>query len=99
MQSTAWVYIVTNKHHTTFYTGMTNDIKTRVWEYQTKMNPSSFVNRYNLSKVIYCEGFATIVEAIDREKFIKGKKRKWKENLITSVNPKWRDFSERIMRL
>ena len=35
----------------------------------------------------------TIVEAIAREKFIKGKSRKWREALIEKMNPEWSDLT------
>ena len=91
---TAWVYIITNKNHTTLYVGMTNDLPTRLWEHRTKQNPSSFTARYNLSKLVYVEGFDSIDDALDRESFIKGKSRKWKEELINSINSEWKDLSE-----
>ena len=99
MLPSAWVYIVTNNHHTTLYVGMTNDLPTRAWEHRTKSNPKSFTAKYNLHKVVYFEQFETIVEAIKREKYIKGKSRKWKEELINKMNPEWRDLTDDIMRL
>ena len=42
---------------------------------------------------IYYEGFDSIVEAIAREKIIKGKSRKWKEALIKKMNPEWNDLA------
>ena len=42
---------------------------------------------------IYYEGFNSIVEAIAREKLIKGKSRKWKEALIQQMNPEWSDLT------
>jgi putative endonuclease len=99
MLPSAWVYIVTNDHHTTLYVGMTNDLPTRGWEHRTKSNPKSFTAKYNLHKVVYYESFESIEEAIKREKYIKGKTRKWKENKINEMNPEWRDLTEDIMRL
>ena len=90
----AWVYILTNKNHTTLYVGMTNDLPTRLWEHRTKQYPSSFTARYNISKLIYYEACDSIGEALDREAFMKGKSRKWKEELISLMNRDWRDLSE-----
>jgi predicted GIY-YIG superfamily endonuclease len=33
------------------------------------------------------------MEAIARERFIKGKSRKWKEALIEHMNPEWHDLA------
>jgi putative endonuclease len=93
MIPSAWIYILTNKNNTTLYVGVTNDLSTRLWEHQTKQNPKCFTARYNLNKLIYYEEFESIIEAIDREKYIKGKTRKWKEELIKLMNPDWLDLS------
>ena len=90
---TAWVYILTNHRRTTLYVGMTNDLPTRLWEHRTKQNPKSFSSRYNLDRLVYCEGLELVTEAIDREKFIKGKSRKWKIELIESMNPNWNNLT------
>jgi putative endonuclease len=88
-----WVYILTNSRHTVLYVGVTNNIATRLWEHQTKQNPSCFTARYNIQKLIYYEGLDSIVEAIAREKIIKGKSRKWKAELIQKMNPEWNDLA------
>jgi len=36
---------------------------------------------------VHFEPFEIITEAIKREKYIKGKIRKWKEDLINKMNP------------
>jgi len=92
----AWIYILTNERNTTLYVGVTNDLPTRHWEHRTKRNPKSFSAQYNLSKLVYFEPFDSIIEAIKREKYIKGKSRKWKEELINSINPEWKDLKESV---
>jgi putative endonuclease len=96
MNHTGWVYIMTNKHNTTFYVGMTNNLPTRAWEHRTKRNPKSFTAKYNLGKLVYYEGLETIIDAIAREKFIKGKSRQWKIDLIRKTNPDFDDLFDRI---
>lgn len=93
---TAWTYILTNDHNTVLYVGMTNDLPTRLWEHRTKQNSKSFTAKYNISKLVYYEGFELITEAIDREKFIKGKSRQWKIDLIKTMNPEWIDLTEKV---
>ena len=92
MEVTAYVYILTNKSHSTLYVGVTVPLCTRIWEHKTKQNPNCFTAKYNVNKLVYYEGFETIVEAIAREKYIKGKSRKWKIALVSSKNPEWRDL-------
>ena len=36
------------------------------------------------------------MKAVEREKYIKRKNRKWKEALIRSMNPQWRDLTDEI---
>src|SRR6188768_255138 len=90
---TAWVYILSTINNTTLYVGVTNDLSTRLWEHRTKQNPKSFTARYNISKLVYYEGFELVTEAIDREKFIKGKSRQWKAELIETMNAEWSDLT------
>jgi putative endonuclease len=78
---------------------MTTDLRTRLWEHQKKVNPSSFSARYNVFKPIYYEGLNSEEEAHERERFIKGKSRKWKEELIAKMNPEWNDFTDVIMKM
>ena len=73
------------------------DFLIRLWEHRTKRKPGAFTARYNVSKPVYYEEFDDIGDAVTRERFIKGKSRKWKEELINSVNPEWRDLSDEIM--
>lgn len=49
------VYILTNKHHTVLYTGVTSDLKKRIWQHQNKEFKSSFTSKYNCDKLVYYE--------------------------------------------
>jgi putative endonuclease len=88
----AFVYILSNKTRTTLYVGVTTNLPTRMWEHRTQRHPNSFSARYKLFHLIYFERFDLITDAIAREKYIKGKTRKWKENLIATKNPDWVDL-------
>jgi putative endonuclease len=92
----AWVYVITNKHNTTLYTGVSNDLSVRLWEHRTKQDPKCFTARYNIYKLVYYEEYDSIGEAIEREKYIKRKSRKWKEDLVNSVNPGWDDLTNEV---
>ena len=48
-----------------------------------------FTNRYNCHYLIYYERFQLVIDAIAREKEIKGWKRFKKEDLIATMNPEW----------
>jgi putative endonuclease len=87
-----YVYIITNKINTVFYTGVTNDLNRRIYEHQEKLI-SGFTSKYNINKLIYFQEFSTPVEAIEAEKKIKGWTRDKKINLIKSINPAFIDLN------
>ena len=84
---TFYVYILTNKNRTVLYTGVTNNLKLRLQQHETKLNPKSFTARYNTHYLIYFEKFTWIQLAIAREKELKGWKRDKKIELIKTINP------------
>ncbi|MGK7390127.1 MAG: GIY-YIG nuclease family protein [Candidatus Cyclobacteriaceae bacterium M2_1C_046] len=49
-----YVYIITNKNHTVFYTGFTDDVERRTYEHKNGLR-ESFTKKYNCSKLIYFE--------------------------------------------
>jgi putative endonuclease len=81
------VYILTNKNRTVLYTGVTNNLKLRLYQHITKLNPKSFTARYNAHYLIYYEKFNWIQLAIEREKEIKNLSREKKVKLIKEINP------------
>jgi putative endonuclease len=87
------VYIMTNKKRGTLYTGVTSNIVVRVWQHKNKV-VEGFTSRYNLTKLAYCEELGDAVQAITREKQIKGWVRSKKIALIESINPHWEDLAE-----
>ncbi|MBS1556218.1 MAG: GIY-YIG nuclease family protein [Bacteroidetes bacterium] len=97
MLPVAFVYILTNKINTVLYMGMTTDVRTRLWEHREKINPKSFTARYNVSKLIYYEPYQSVEEAVERERYIKGKTRKWKADLVATMNPNWNDLTVEIL--
>ena len=87
---------MTNKNTTTLYTGVTSDLKTRVYQHKNNLFPESFTANYNLHKLVFYEGFHFIEEAIAREKQIKAGSRKKKEELMNSINPDWNDLYSEV---
>lgn len=86
------IYILTNRHHTVLYTGVTNDLKRRLYEHQLKL-VKGFTSRYNADKLVYYEVCEQVDSAIAREKQIKAGSRAKKIALIERMNPEWRDLS------
>jgi putative endonuclease len=87
-----YVYIMSNMNRTTFYTGVTNNLKRRVLEHKS-LKGSVFTSKYKLVDLIYYEEILGPLSAITREKQIKNRPRKWKLNLIKQLNPELRDLS------
>jgi len=86
-----YTYLLSNQHHTVYYCGFTNDLERRVYEHKNGLL-EGFTKKYNINKLLYYEEFPTAEEAEHREKQIKKYKKAWKENLINSKNPTWRDL-------
>ncbi len=85
-----YVYITTNPGKTVLYTGVTNNLKRRLYEYYiNRGNKKHFATRYYCYKLIYYEHYTDINQAIIREKEIKNMSRKQKEELIKEKNPNW----------
>ena len=88
-----YVYILANKHNTTLYIGMTNDLKRRVYEHKTHLI-KGFSFQYNVDKLVWFDVFPDANSAILREKQLKKWNRAWKERIINEMNPAWEDLSE-----
>ena len=86
-----YVYFMTNFEETTLYIGVTSDLERRVYEHKNKLY-EGFSQRYNLKKLVYYEIFDDINLAIEREKYLKGKTRKFKNNLVNNFNLEWKDL-------
>lgn len=89
------IYIMTNKRNTVLYTGVTNNLKRRVYEHREKMI-DGFTKKYNVIKLVYYEQFDNIENAILREKQIKAGSRNKKIELIERMNPEWKDLYEEL---
>lgn len=86
-----FVYITTNKIKSVLYTGVTNDLVRRIYEHEQDAltDKKHFTGKYKAVYLVYWERHTEITYAIEREKEIKGKSRRWKEELINEFNPKW----------
>ena len=91
-----FIYILTNKNHTTFYVGVTSNLPERILQHRSKIFKNSFTAKYNLNKLVYWESFQEIGDAIGREKQLKAGSRQKKLDLINGFNPEWKDLFESI---
>lgn len=96
MEKRGYIYILTNYSNTTLYTGVTSDLTKRIWEHKNEL-VEGFSKRYKLHKLVYYEIIDSIETAINREKYIKGKSRQYKINLIESINKEWKDLYDEIV--
>ena len=92
-----YVYILTNKHNTVLYTGVTRDLARRVYEHKHHLDKDSFTAKYKVDKLVYFEETSDINAAIEREKQIKSWSRDRKTDLIFQKNPHWVDLYNRIL--
>jgi len=53
------------------------------------MEPKSISAQYNTTRLVWFERYDLIVDAVAKEKTMKGWPRKWKINLIERDNPNW----------
>ena len=90
-----YIYLLGNKNNTTIYTGITSDLKRRIWEHKNKTT-KGFSSKYNLYKLLYYEIYNDPENAIIREKQIKSGSREKKIELIESMNPKWIDLYDNL---
>ena len=91
-----YIYILTNTTNKVLYIGVTSNLVKRVYEHKNSF-VEGFTKKYNCKKLVYYEIFDTIEEAIKREKYLKGKKRDFKIDLINSFNQKWEDLYDKIV--
>jgi putative endonuclease len=89
------VYIMSNKINGTLYTGISSDLKGRVYKHKNGIT-KGFTQRYNCKNLVYYEMCETMEWAITREKQIKARPREYKLDLINKFNPDWKDLYETL---
>jgi putative endonuclease len=85
------VYILASRRNGTLYTGVTSDLRRRVWEHQSDF-VEGFSRRYGIHRLVYFELCEDMTAAIAREKQIKHWNRAWKLRLIEQHNPEMARF-------
>ncbi len=87
-----YVYILASQRNGTLYTGVTSDLARRLYEHRHELIPG-FTSRYGVKTLVWFEEHDLVTDAIVREKTIKKWPRKWKLDLIETLNPDWQDIS------
>ena len=91
-----YIYILSNKYNTVFYTGVSNDLIRRVYEHKNKL-VEGFTKRYNITQLLYYECADNPESAILREKQIKDYNRSKKLKLIQDMNPQMTDLYPEVI--
>ena len=91
-----YVYILANENNTVLYVGITSNLIKRVYEHKANF-VEGFTNKYKIHKLVCYEVFEEIVNAITREKQIKGWLRSRKIALVEEFNPNWDDLYKTII--
>lgn len=85
-----YVYMLTNNTRTVLYIGVTNNLARRLHEHSDTLgHRSKFTGRYQANLLVYFEICPDAMQAITREKELKGWSRAKKEALIARFNPTW----------
>ena len=93
MPKNYYVYILASKRNGTLYIGVTNNLERRMYEHKNHL-VKGFTEKYNVHMLVYFEQTSNIEAALQREKQLKKWNRKWKLDLIESVNAEWKDLSK-----
>lgn len=95
---TYYVYIITNKYRSTYYIGVTNNLKVRLIQHikNIKTGKKTFAAKYQLQYLVYYEKYTWVQQAIAREKELKGWRREKKLNLIRANNSTFKFLNEQF---
>ena len=85
------VYILASQRNGTLYVGVTSNLLQRVWQHKNNL-AQGFTRQYGVHALVYFELHATMLNAIGREKQLKGGSRVKKVALIEALNPAWGDL-------
>ena len=91
MQRRYFVYILSSRTKR-LYIGVTNDLERRVAQHKRR-DVEGFTSRYNIDRLVYYEETDDVWAALSREKQLKGWMRVRKLELVSDLNPEWRDLA------
>lgn len=79
------------------HVGMINDRVRKVYENQTDLL-KDFIKQYKINKLVYYETVTDAEMAIKREKEIREYNREERKRLVETINPKWIDLMDRLIK-
>ena len=92
-----YVYMMTNQSRVVLYTGITNSLMRRVWQHQSG-EMEGLAKTYKVNRLVYYECFNDPRDVIAREKEIEDRRRKKKNALVETKNPRWTDLSPMLFQ-
>ncbi len=95
MNKQGYIYIITNQNNSVLYTGVTSNLKQRIYQHKQGEIPG-FSQKYKVNKLVYYEVADDMYNAITREKQIKKGSRTFKIKLIVSMDPEWSNLYNKI---
>ncbi len=87
-----YVYILASKSRE-LSIGVTNNLARRMAEHRAGIHPDDHAYRHEVIRLVFVEQTGDVLEAIRREKQLKGWRRMRKIALIESQNPRWLDLA------
>jgi putative endonuclease len=87
-----YVYILASINRV-LYTGITGNLEQRLIQHRHSTDQNAFAVKYRCNRLVYVEEFTRAVDALAREKQIKGYRRDKKIALIKRLNPDWQDLA------
>jgi len=90
-----YVYILASRPGGAIYVGSTSDLRRRVEQHRSGAI-DGHTTRYNIRRLVWFECHESYWDAAERERRIKRWARRWKDDLIMSVNPQWQDITAQI---
>ena len=90
---TYFVYILSNWCDSVLYIGVTGNLPRRLYEHRNGL-VDGFSKKYHTHKLVYYEYTNDVYSAISREKQLKKWRREKKNELISKMNPEWKDLSQ-----
>ena len=85
------VYMLSSRSRN-LYVGVTGDLLRRLWEHRTHA-VAGYTARYKITRLVYFEQTNDVIDALTREKQLKGWRRARKIALIEAGNPTWEDLA------
>lgn len=91
---TYWVYIMASRPGGALYVGRASNLRARVEAHRAGL--SVHTAKYKIKTLVWFEAQEDFEASLRRERSLKRWQRAWKDALIVSSNPAWRDVTADI---